>query len=779
MSRFVKRVDGWTSRFCRGSGLTLPRRLLLALLAVAAGHVSAALADEKTVEIVAALSLTGPGNYYGLPILDGARLAVEEANSAGRSVKIELREVDDQSSSTRARDVAREICDSPAVAVVGPALTTVTLVAGPAYAECGLVSIPATAHGDDVPRPATTFQPVFNGGEMGAAMAIYLKYVLNGHHAIVLYRRDGYGEPFADGFERTAPLLAIPVDRRGFSNDAERAAAIQAVGSDPDRPAIALGMLNSDAVPILVSLRRQGITSPVLAPSAIGGEDFVGEFAKEPEEATQKGFFTEKVYAASPILFDSANADTLAFVDRFRKRYGRDPSWPAVQGYDSARLAIEAALRAGPETSDEPDARAARRAVALDYLRSLDRPTAALPGVTGPLWFTRERRRDQAVRIGLFHDGLFDSAPIQLVPVGTPSPEELASGEVFEAIPGRFVRRQRVVYTGVFINEMPRVDMSRASFSADFYLWMRFAPDAGPNTFDPTDIRFSGVISGTFNRATPSEERSMPDGTVYRLWHVDGEFRNDFDLRLFPFDRQVMRLAFFNSRADANRVVYVLDRGSLRGGGLQPLAPTAGDGGLSAHAATAAETSASVVSPIAFRELSQWQPIAASELRENLVTESPLGYPAQFGAERARELSGFIVNVTLQRRALAIASKALLPLIIMTVIMFASLYFPHGLVKEKVTVAVTAALSGAVLLSAINNQLGSIGYTIAAEYAFYVFFALSLLCVLSVLLAERLRTAGRPATAITTETWTKVVFLVAVAGVIVAALALFVETSRT
>jgi hypothetical protein len=98
----------------------------------------------------------------------------------------------------------------------------------------------------------------------------------------------------------------------------------------------------------------------------------------------------------------------------------------------------------------------------------------------------------------------------------------------------------------------------------------------------------------------------------------------------------------------------------------------------------------------------------------------------------------------------------------MTMIMFASLYFPHGLVKEKVTVAITAALSGAVLLTAINSQLGSIGYTITVEYAFYVFFGLSVLCIVSVLLAERFRTAARVKAAAATELLTKVMFALAV-----------------
>ena len=38
----------------------------------------------------------------------------------------------------------------------------------------------------------------------------------------------------------------------------------------------------------------------------------------------------------------------------------------------------------------------------------------------------------------------------------------------------------------------------------------------------------------------------------------------------------------------------------------------------------------------------------------------------------------------------------------MALIMYASLYFPVALVKEKITVAITGALSGAVLLASIN-----------------------------------------------------------------------------
>jgi len=127
------------------------------------------------------------------------------------------------------------------------------------------------------------------------------------------------------------------------------------------------------------------------------------------------------------------------------------------------------------------------------------------------------------------------------------------------------------------------------------------------------------------------------------------------------------------------------------------------------------------------------------------------------------------VDRLIVRRTSATAGKTLLPLPLMTVIMFASLYFPHGLVKEKVTVAITAALSGAVLLASVNSQLGNVGYTILVEYVFYVYFGLSLLCIVSVLLAERLRVAGQNLYAQRTERLTRSIFVSVVALVVLGA----------
>ena len=83
--------------------------------------------------------------------------------------------------------------------------------------------------------------------------------------------------------------------------------------------------------------------------------------------------------------------------------------------------------------------------------------------------------------------------------------------------------------------------------------------------------------------------------------------------------------------------------------------------------------------------------------------------------------------------------------------------------------AITAALSGAVLLSSINAQLGNVGYVIAVEYGFYVFFVLCLLCIVAVLAAERFRSAGKPEMAVAVERSGRALFVVGCAGTALAA----------
>ncbi|HKM62852.1 MAG TPA: ABC transporter substrate-binding protein [Acidisphaera sp.] len=728
--------------------------LVVAVIAVLAAP--PAQAEAPTIRIAVHTSLTGSAAFGGKAYLDAVRFAVDEANAAGIGPRFELAVFDDGSTADGARAVAGQVIASDAAVVLGPVSSALAIVACPIYGQGGAPAIATTVHADELTANPTTFRTVISTGEIGESLAEYLSRVLHGARAVVLSKDNGYGRPLAARFKAAAERDGINATYRSFGTPAERDAAARELGAVADQAPIVLGMTYEDAVPVMIILRRAGYHGLILGTATMARASFNDLFDKQPEAHTTRGYFTDNVYATSPMILDSANAEILAFADRYEARFHQEPSWETVQAYDGALLAM-AALRAAVAqhsalTTEDPRA---RRAATLAAIAAFDAPSRAVQGINGPIWFTPDRIRQQAVRIGRFHDGGFESAPVQIVPVAAPSASDIASGAVFETAPGRYARLQRVVYTGLYLNGISHIDLSKSSFAADFYVWLRFAKDAGTDRLDPGDISFPNMLSGNFDPAHPAEQGQMPDGTTYRLWRVQGEFRNDFDLHEFPFDRQRLQLPFYHASAASDRVVYVVDRRTAAAG--------------SPAMSTAAGRPPALTAPDAFNDLTQWRSLGATERRQNLVTDSSLGNLRRAGTERYRELSGFVATFDLQRRAISTIEKSLMPLLLMTLIVYATLHFPAALIKERVTVAITGALSGAVLLTAINSQLGSVGYTIAIEYAFFVFFGLATFTIFAALAAQHFRHVKRDHLAAATEHGTRAVFILAVIGLLAGA----------
>jgi branched-chain amino acid transport system substrate-binding protein len=711
-------------------------------------------AQAPPLKLAILTSLTdaqGVPDEDGRVMVDSVRLAVEEANAESSGPRIELDVYDDRTSDVTAREVASKIAASDALAVVGPMFSTSAVTAGPILARAGIALVAPVAESDPITNDTTTFRTIFKNSDLGDWLANYMRSVLGGKRAVVIFTDDVYGRTLTAGFRRGAGRVGLDTTYYGFNDAAERDKAVLQAAAAPDKPMIVLATQEDDAAAAIVTLRRLGVDMPILG-GTFSEDSLVQLFKDLPEERETRGFFTRNLYAAEPVLLDSANEATLDFVNRFKARFGagHTVSWIAVQSYDGARLAI-AALR---EAARKPDLQA-RRAAVPAFLQSLNGPARAVAGVLGPIWFLPDRGRSLPIRIGHFRDGLMESAPIQLVPDPSPDPREIVAGALVEIGPGEYAHRQKVVYAGIFLNEIGRIDLAQSTFTADFYVWMRFAADPKTTGDDPTQIEFPHMVRGTFASNRPADGHDLADGMAYRLWRINGDFKNDFYLQHYPADRQELNIQFFNARAASDRLVYVVDRSAVAAA-----PPTARSTALPASAfpSTAAG---------AFRNLTQWQPLRVDTFLDNLVAQSALGDPGLVGLERVRELSGFKMEMEVQRNVGTTLVKTLLPVGLMTLIIFSTLYFPPGLAGPKVAVAITGALSGAVLLSSINAQLGNVGYVIAVEYGFYVFFALCLVSIVHVLVSEKYRIAGH--STVTVDRIARALFMLGFAATIAAA----------
>ncbi len=724
--------------------------------------------STRTVEIDAPLPLSGGDSAYGQSILEGIQMAVDEANAGNVEPRIKLGVFDYRSDAERLKVAAGKIVAGRAVLVLGPAYSTDVLAAGPIFTLGGISSLSPTATSDLITQNPTTFRMLFKNSDQGETIANYLVRVLGQHRASVIVLDNAYGATLRQGFERAAPGLGIQAKYYPFQADDEAVQVAKKVAADALDLPVVLFILDNDAAVFLPALRRQGVRGPFVGGDALGDQNVSVRMANEPEEQQQRGYFTEGLYGIAPVTLDSANAETLAFAQRFRTHFGHEPLWNSVMGYDSARFAISAVREAAPDVGIATDMRAPRAAV-INYLLSLNSPGTAQPGLLGPFWFDKDRGRSVPIRMGRFNAGHLESAPLQLVPVTNPNKTELDSGAVFQTAPGRYARIQRVVFTSVFLNQISQVDPTGSTFNADFNLSMRFAHEAGSGSLDPTDVRFANLVSGGFDRSNPIEHRVDANGQEYWLWRVQGVFRADYDLHRYPFDRQSLTMSFAHAQASADEIVYTLDSQAAPAQSATGSQPVAAPDAPSDQGETA-----SIVAADAFRDLVQWRVRDVRFERDSLVTTSTLGDPSRTGFDTRLEVSAMQLTVEVQRLARFYLADTLLPPLLLALILLGVLALPQRMIRLKVVVPLLVAVAGAALLLTINHNLGSTDYTVAAEYLVYVVFGLCLLSIVSTVSVERLRGVGRLTTARVTAELIRLVFLLIIVAVAVGVWRLYI-----
>ena len=114
------------------------------------------------------------------------------------------------------------------------------------------------------------------------------------------------------------------------------------------------------------------------------------------------------------------------------------------------------------------------------------------------------------------------------------------------------------------------LDSSKGSFSADFYVWLKYDKSVP----DPSYLDKSDSGKGVPNVERLEAENGEPmesdrqdytpaDKPEYRVWYrTRGKFYHDFDIHDFPFDEQVLEIRLENPLYSAAQFQYVIDEAS-------------------------------------------------------------------------------------------------------------------------------------------------------------------------------------------------------------------------
>ena len=667
------------------------------------------------------LAIAGPTageSTSGVEMLQGARLYLDRLNQEGgiAGKKVELLVFDDRNEPDFAKETATEIIDSTkALAVLGHLYSSTSTVAGEIYKQAKIPAISASATADEITQDNYWyFRAIFNNSLQASFIANYADKVLKYDRASIIYSDDSYGETLKSSFARTFKSLggeienqwAIDIDSDDFEQQKDNIISDLLATKDEDPGIIFCATHNGDVVDLIVQMKRKMLNYPIIGADSLGNTAFAQKFQKYSEEKNNPGYFSNGIYAVSPIIFDVANEKAQQFRNEYIQRYQQVPSWTAANYYDAAQITVEAIKKANIDLKQ--DSLEQRRAKVRNSLAQINSSENSIQGLTGNLYFDRQGNFNESINIGTFEQQKFISAFTQLQPVENiqliNDLESALNSEKIVRVNGKYMHKTNIVYTGIDINEIRNLDEKTSSYLVDFYLWFRYKGDIDADNIEFTNYGTDRMDSGDKLELDEPIQESRIDDTNYRLYRIKADFKEKFRFDDYPFDRQQLAVRFRHTNLTRDDLLYVTDVVGMRD-------------------TVAQEVISNWEKSKVFETISDWKVTAVDFFPNVLVNESTLGNPKFFGLNTDLEYSRFNTVIKIKRNTISFSIKNLLPLLFFVGVSYLLLFLPFESVSIE---AVSGTLLAIVFfhLSLLDSLPEGIGYVVALDYAFYVIYAL-------------------------------------------------------
>jgi branched-chain amino acid transport system substrate-binding protein len=319
--------------------------LVLSLVLSACGG---AAKQDDTIKIGAALCLTGIQGPLDAPALKGAQVAVDEINKKGGVLgkKLELINLDGKSDPVTVGNVAVQLIDQGAKAIIAPSDFD---FGGPASREAqkaGLVGISPAAsspmYGSDALGDKQFTMSMWNT-TMGAAAAQYAReqgwktaYVVTDD--FIQYTKD-LGEYFTKAWEDGGgTILYQEKYTQGAADFSAQLARMKSQSTQPDFYYISSYM--PDLGLIIRTMREAGITAPI-----VGGDSYddPGLF-----QAIGPEYGNDIVFASHTWVSPDTSPQMAEFLKAYEAKFGGPPEamWAAT-GWDVVNILAGAMEKAG------------------------------------------------------------------------------------------------------------------------------------------------------------------------------------------------------------------------------------------------------------------------------------------------------------------------------------------------------------------------------------------------------------------------------------------------
>ena len=341
------------------------KALGLAVGALALTHLPASAQTKVTNEGISATEivigthqdLSGPIKFWGVPVSNGMKMAVEEINTAGGINGRKLRMVLEDSGYDPKRAVlaSQKMIEKDKIfAMVGPMGSPTVLAAQDILFDAGVMQLfPLTAaeftfkFDPAKPQERLKFNNLLPYVESTRAALKYMMEAKNFKKPCLMHQDDEYGKSVLDGFTQQLDAMKVPAAsvtsfKRGASDFSAQVAKMKSDGCD----IVVLGTIIRETIGAMSEARKLGwdvtflgaTPTNVLEVPALGKEAVEGLYAAAAFEIPYE---------------DTAKGKVKDWMVNYKKAFGADANTQAIIGYNSVVTFAHYVNKAGKDLTGQ------------------------------------------------------------------------------------------------------------------------------------------------------------------------------------------------------------------------------------------------------------------------------------------------------------------------------------------------------------------------------------------------------------------------------------------
>ena len=330
---------------------------------------SSSSSGSKNLTVYSSLPLQGDNRAQSTSVVNGEKMALEEAGGKVGDYTIKYVSLDDSTAATgkwepgavssNARKAAQ---DKSTIAYLGEFNSGASAISIPILNEAGILQIsPANTYvgltrseGADKGEPdkyypsgKRTYGRVVPADHIQAAAQVSYQKDQGCKQLYILNDKEVYGKGIADGVSAGAETAGIKVvANEGIDTKAAnfRSLATKMKGSGADCMFFG-GIVENKAVQVWRDVHAANPTMKLFGPDGVALSDFS---SKIPDSAAKVTFITNPTL--DPKLYPPAAQD---FFKKYKEKYGKSPEPYAIYGYEAMKDALLSIQNAGDKGNDK------------------------------------------------------------------------------------------------------------------------------------------------------------------------------------------------------------------------------------------------------------------------------------------------------------------------------------------------------------------------------------------------------------------------------------------